>query len=522
MTRRRPQSAALFACILLSLLAPNAQEPSKSDERVTTIQRAPGGQFYVSPDGAPEGDGSLAHPWDFATALRQPAAVKPGSVIWMRGGVYGTGKTIFYSSLVGTPAAPIVVRQYPGEHATIDGWLQIGCCDQDSHPDRGAYVWFWGLEFASSITDRTGAPAGPPDYGSSAILNAIDSWAPGTRLINLVIHDTRQGIGLWSEAANSEVYGCLIYNNGFQASDRGHGHGIYVQNKAGVKRLLDNIIFDQFGAGIHAYGTDNAQVRNITAEGNIAFNNGSVSSGAKNDDNLLFASGSGLSNIVVRNNYTYHTPSDDIGYSRIGWQFDAENNNAVIENNYWIGGNIAIMVDRWKYATFTNNVVYSKTQLLTVVDPILPQNLTNYRWDHNSYYGSGRFSCGGSEENWQTWQAVGMDRAGSYTEGRPEGSWVFIRPNRYEPGRGNIAIYNWDLKPSLAIDLSSLLSVGTNYEIRDAENFFGAPIVSGVYDGKPVPIPMTNLKPALPNGIFPVPPKHTAPEFGAFVVLVRS
>ena len=61
------------------------------------------------------------------------------------------------------------------------------------------------------------------------------SWAPGTKLINLVIHDTRQGIGIWQEALDSEAYGNLIYYNGFQASDRGHGHGIYVQNDEGNK-----------------------------------------------------------------------------------------------------------------------------------------------------------------------------------------------------------------------------------------------------------------------------------------------
>jgi len=286
---------------------------TRTGYRGTAVPRDTGAKFYASPDGTPAGDGSIAHPWDIVTALAQPSTiVPPGSTIWVRGGTYGTGTTIFHSSLVGTPSAPIVVRQYPGERAIINGWLQIGCCDQDPHPDQGAYVWFWGLEFASSITDRTGSPAGPPDYGASAILNAVDSWAPGTRLINLIIHDTRQGVGFWKEATNSEVYGCLIYNNGFQASDRGHGHGIYVQNNNGTKLLAENIIFDQFGVGIHAYGTDQTYIRNITAEGNIVFNNGSVSTGGQNDDNILFASGTGLQNIVVRNNYTYHTPDNDI------------------------------------------------------------------------------------------------------------------------------------------------------------------------------------------------------------------
>jgi hypothetical protein len=511
---------ALALAPLYVLSAP--QQDGQTAVRLHTVRRTPGGQFYAAPGGTPDGDGSLAHPWDINTALSHQPAVGPGSVIWLRGGTYGSGSTIFQSALVGTPSAPIVVRQYPGERAVINGWLQIGCCDQDPHRDRGAYVWFWGLEFASSITDRTGAPSGPPDYASSAIQNAVDSWAPGTRLINLVIHDTRQGVGIWKEAVNSEVYGCLIYNNGFQASDRGHGHGIYVQNDGGTKQLTDNVIFDQFGVGIHAYGTDQAQVRNITAEGNIVFNNGSVSTGGGNDDNILFASGSGLQNIVVRNNYTYHTPDGDIGYSRVGWQFDPVNQNTVITNNYWIGGNLAIMVNRWNTATFTGNTVYSKTQLLTYLDFLPGQSSATYTWDGNTYYGSGRFSYAGNETNWQGWTANGIDRDSHFSSGRPSGIWTFVRPNRYEQGRANIVIYNWDLSPSVSVDVSSVLGVGTSYEIRDAENFFGPAVLTGTYDGKPVAIPMTNLKPAATNGVFPTPPKETAPEFGAFIILPKS
>jgi hypothetical protein len=516
-------AVATAALVPTALYAPRPAQVTHTGYRGTAVTRDTGAKFYASPDGTPGGDGSIAHPWDIVTALAQPSTiVPPGSTIWMRGGTYGTGTTIFRSSLVGMPSAPIVVRQYPGERAIINGWLQIGCCDQDPHPDQGAYVWFWGLEFASSITDRTGAPAGPPDYGASAILNAVDSWAPGTRLINLIIHDTRQGVGFWKEATNSEVYGCLIYNNGFQASDRGHGHGIYVQNNNGTKLLAENIIFDQFGVGIHAYGTDQAYIRNITAEGNIVFNNGSVSARGQNDDNILFASGTGLQNIVVRNNYTYHTPDNDIGYSRVGWQFDQTNDNTSVTNNYWIGGDLVIMLNHWNSAVFTGNTVYSKTQLLTYLDFLPTQNPAGYTWDGNTYYGSGRFDYAQNETTWQGWTGNGIDRHSQFISGRPTGTWIFARPNRYEPGRGNIVVYNWGLSPTISVDLSGILGPGTSYEIRDAENFFGPAVVTGTYDGSPVSIPMTNLKPAATNGTFPVPPKETAPELGAFVVLPKS
>src|SRR5437016_11122256 len=55
--------------------------------------------FYVSPNGSANGNGSINSPWDLQTALLQPAAVRPGDVIWMRGGTYAGN---YYSGLNGS------------------------------------------------------------------------------------------------------------------------------------------------------------------------------------------------------------------------------------------------------------------------------------------------------------------------------------------------------------------------------------------------------------------------------------
>ena len=72
------------------------------------------------------------------------------------------------------------------------------------------------------------------------------------------------------------------------------------------------------------------------------------------------------------------------------------------------------------------------------------------------------------------------------------------------------------------VDVSGVLDRGVVYEIRDAQNFFGPPVASGTYNGELIPVPMTGLTPAAPNGDVPTPPRHSAPEFGAFVLLPRS
>src|SRR3954462_5311802 len=80
--------------------------------------------YYAAPNGTSTGDGSIGRPWSLATALSRSTTIKPGSTLWLRGGTYGSGKTLFKSTLVGSSTAPIKVRQYPGEHAKINGGIK--------------------------------------------------------------------------------------------------------------------------------------------------------------------------------------------------------------------------------------------------------------------------------------------------------------------------------------------------------------------------------------------------------------
>ena len=110
-----PYNRGTFLCVRTSARPAALRSlPSRSlDNRILLSN-----QFYVAPDGTPSGDGSINKPWNLQTALSQPAAVKPGDVIWVRGGTY-VGN--FQSSLSGTANSPIVVREFSGERATLDG-----------------------------------------------------------------------------------------------------------------------------------------------------------------------------------------------------------------------------------------------------------------------------------------------------------------------------------------------------------------------------------------------------------------
>ena len=92
-----------------------------------------------------------------------------------------------------------------------------------------------------------------------------------------------------------------------------------------------------------------------------------------------------------------------------------------------------------------------------------------------------------------------------------------ILPNAYEPGRATIVVYNWDGSATQAVDLTGVVSPGAAYEIRNAQNFYGPPVVSGTYAGGTVTLPMTGLTPATPVGYGAS--ALPGPAFSAFVVL---
>ena len=126
------------------------------------------------------------------------------------------------------------------------------------------------------------------------------------------------------------------------------------------------------------------------------------------------------------------------------------------------------------------------------------------------------------------WQAAtGFDSHSTFVTGTLRGTRVFVRPNSWEDGRANIIVYNWDKLDNVTVDVSSVVRVGSSFEVRNAQDFFAAPVLSGVFAGQPLQLPMTNLTVAVPNGpvspigpLFTPPP--TGPTFNVFVLLRRT
>lgn len=434
---------------------------------------AGGVQWYAAPGGSPSGDGSAANPWDLQTALNQPRAVKPGDTIWLRGGTY-TGA--FTSKLNGTAGNPIVVRQYPGERAIIDraGRKLVPPALEIS----GSWTWYWGFEVMNSETNRSIDTAGSnPDNGRATGVNLLGK---NLKLINILIHDNGTGLGLPPQAEGAEVYGTLIYHNGWLAPDRGHGHGIYAQNHTGTKYLTDNILFSGFNHGLHAYGSgDGAYVDNFDVQGNVSFNSGILQ--GEYERNFLIGNGITCANNNVAGNYAYFPASTNVQSFNLGYLRGCQ--EPVVTNNYFVG-----------------NVTLANNKNLQLADNTVVGTIS---FDYQNTPGNSLGSYPGNTQ---------MAR-----NSPPSGTKIFIRPNKYEPGRAHVIVYNWDRKDSVDVDLSGVLHSGDAYEIRDVQNFAGPPLLTGTYTGGAVKIPMTSAAVMPPVGF--AAPRHTDKEFGVFVVL---
>ncbi|WP_372640263.1 hypothetical protein [Ancylomarina sp.] len=467
--------------------------------------------FHVAVDGSPNGDGSEFSPWDLNTALSHPSTVLQGDTIWLHAGVY---KGHFTSTLNGAEGANIVVRQFPGEKAIIDG---VGRTGSAVLSVKGSYTIYWGFTVTDSNTNRISQIAGSfaSDIPNATGVNVLGSY---NKIINVIVHDAAgNGIGAWASGVNTEVYGCISYYNGWQGPDRGHGHAFYSQNEDGTKVIENNIFFHNFNKGIQVY-TSSSSIRGYHIEGNSIFNNGIISRGKDISDNILIGGGQPADRLVITDNYTYITPSVIKTNVRLG--YDVANDNVIVKDNYLMGGFPVLRMNNWKSVEFIGNTIVGNGKLIYLEVPSGVQS-SSYEWDYNTYYAGGITKAYNENaitfEGWK--QTYSIDQNSQYTHAAPSGTKIFKRPNKYEPGRSSITIFNRDLNNSISVDLSDLIEDGANYEIFDVENLNQGPLLAGVYKGGSIDIPMNLTATTSPNGNVPVFPSHTGLEFGVYLII---
>ncbi len=439
-------TTGLVSGLLIGSATITATSEAKSGSSAITVTApAVHAGYYAATNGSSSGDGSSGRPWNLATALSGGnGKVQPGDTVWLRGGTYA-GQ--FRSTLTGTAAAPIVVRQYPGERAIIDG----GGSTSDTFVADGSYSVFWGFEMTNSDPVRC--------CSTSSFFRAdmMVSHATHVKFINMIVHDGGPGYYTWSPYGDVEIYGAIIYNIGYDGSDRGHGHGMYLKNDVGPLVVRDNILFNSYGYGIHAYtNTGDGLLNGIHLEGNVSFNSGTLSAQGTSG-NIGNLGQPPANNMAMIDNMTFFSP----GIGGSNWLLGS-GDGLTATGNYVVGGT------GMSEGTWTNAIITGNTVITSGTKPTQPL--------------------------------------------------VFVRPNAYEPGRANVIIYNWSRQAAVSVDLSSVLSVGRRYEVRNVQDLFGAPVASGTFGGGTLSFPMAGITPPTPIGLTSSPSPVTGPDFNVFLV----
>lgn len=400
----------------------------------------PAAEFYVAPDGKATGAGARRSPWDIASALGGGQKVGAGDTILLAGGTYKIDRgsdnmACVEVKLAGADDAPVHVRPMAGERVTIDGGLRI--------VEGSSNLCIWDLEIL--VSEKR--PAAPVPAGSWPEKDADGNkmrpngglhfmGGKNCKAIHLTIHDTQQAISAWKEAVDLEVYGCVLYDNGWAGVDRGHGHAIYTQNQTGAKTIANCIFTGGYGYSMHAYGSKAAYVNHYLIEDNIAYlTNGS----------FLIGGGRPSEDIRVLRNYLYATTLQ-LGYG-------ADNEDCEVRDNVVVNGTIDIK--KFKKVVNEGNVVIEegKPRPDKVMAVVLPSKYEPNR----AHLGVFNLKSG-----------------------------VTTRPASEPIGGPAVpaAVREVD------VDVSTFLGVGDEYRLLSPRDVFGKPVASGKCNGKTIPVPV--------------------------------
>ena len=366
--------------------------------------------------------------------------VIPGDTLLLRGGTYSG---IYDSLLNGTEAAPITIKSYPGETAIISGRFSL----------HGSYVLLDNLNFTyndwiTRSTELTGSA--PEDMPTDA---ALDIFAPYSEVRHCVVYDVAD-FGIWATAKACKIYGNVVFNIGWDAPDRGHGHLFYTQNDGAYGRMVfkHNIATASFATGLKIY-TEGAKARGYDVIGNTIFISGELFDG------------------------------DD--YSMNFWVQDPAGKDYKFERNHSFHDKATgDPVRMGLYNPITN---------LELIDNYFPEGIVH------------------DEDN-----EIVTDSGGYY--GTVVGNQVFVEADDYDAGRAIITIYNQAAADSVAVDVSAVLDASADYKLTQAQDYFTDIATGTVALDGTITVDMRAISHtvAAPQGW--TAPATTFPTFGCFVV----
>jgi hypothetical protein len=260
-----------------------------------------GADWYVAPEGTAANSGTKESLWDIASALNGRKEVRPGDTIYLQEGTYRRRPNeLFDVRLAGSAEKPIHVQPVAGRRVRIDGGLAV--------QSPSAHVWIRDLEiFVSEPVPEKPISAGSHPTDLKRPHGGLHMHGgKACKYINLVIHHCNQAISCWKGEIDPEIYGCILYGNGWMGVDRGHGHCIYTQNDEGVKTISNCIMTCRYEGSytMHAYGSSKADVNNYLLTENICYGEGPFLVGGGRPSHGIRVHGNFLYDIDMRIGYT--------------------------------------------------------------------------------------------------------------------------------------------------------------------------------------------------------------------------
>lgn len=470
--------------------------------------------------------GTEESPWSLAHGLSVDSGINPGDSLILLNGTYEGN---YVSEISGTQGNPIfILAQNPGQAIFDVGKNRTA---ETALTINGSHTWFVGIHVTSSSTvkksDESNGNASIPYESGIAVFGDFN------KLINCWVYDVvGGGLELWRTGLNLEVYGCVIFNNGFQGPFRGTGHGMYIQHDDPdrPKVIQNNFVFQNASQGINIFTTNppNAGVRVVE---NVSFNTGVTVDFA----DALFRPPHTLS-IGSQNNLSLEMRvSDNIFYTDL--QGGRLQKNGV--SNVTLGRTFFPNSD----FRFTGNVLYggrNQIELLPITRLRLTSNtfyntdgaFVNFldeddksfpstTWDQNSYINIIGEASGFDDLTFDQWKdEYGFDGASTLLEVPEKANEILVVKNEYDPRIYYVTILNLEGSDEVSVDFSDEgIIEGQGYLIKDVQNPFDEEqTISGEYGGGAISFPMTWTESLQPKGNIPYQVVHTDNTLGTFIL----
>jgi hypothetical protein len=220
---------------------------------------------YVSKRGSDSNSGTLRRPW--RTIQRALDAAAPGQTVWVRGGVY---REDVDAERDGTVAAPITLRTFPRERATISGRVKVAGSNVrvtgfvvTPDPSAGSddvLVYISGGDNVelrrNEIRGSTASGIYVGDAGDGAdCVRIVENWIHGNGTHWNLDHGVYFGYGRGGTVAANVV-------------ERNLAYGIHLGPQADKVLVTQNTVVANRRSGVIVAGYDNT-----TSNGNLIVNN---------------------------------------------------------------------------------------------------------------------------------------------------------------------------------------------------------------------------------------------------------